>query len=254
MDSSFDGFQQIYDNFTFGPRLPAMDPSKLQVFSTIKEVTGFLNIQAHHERFTNLSAFRNLEVIGGRHLTEYFSSLYIVKTSLISLGLRSLRKITSGGVAILENADLCYAKDIKWAKIMRSQNHNTAVQNNKDPHRCLIEGHACDDQCSTEGCWGPGNRLCLSCKSFQVEQQCVASCDPNLGMYRAFAASTGNDKNNMQCRKCDKECELTCRGPGPRNCDKCKHATLNTPEGPLCVAKCPEGKYNDFLLGMQYIN
>ena len=60
-------------------------------------------------------------------------ALYIVKTSLTSLALRSLRKISSGGVAILENADLCYVKDIKWSKIMRSQNHNFAVDNNKNP-------------------------------------------------------------------------------------------------------------------------
>ena len=81
LDSSFNGFQQIHQNFTFGPRHPAMDPARLEVFATIKEVTGFINIQAHHPRFTNLSVFRNLEIIGGRHLTEYFSALYIVKTS-----------------------------------------------------------------------------------------------------------------------------------------------------------------------------
>jgi len=55
--------------------------------------------------------------------------------------------------------------------------------------------------------------------------------------------------NDKQCMKCDKECALTCRGQGPGNCDKCKHATLSTPKGPVCVAECPEGKYNDPLLG-----
>ena len=64
LDSSFNGFQQIYQNFTFGPRYPTMDPSKLEVFSTLTEVTGFINIQAHHPRFTNLSAFRNMVVLG----------------------------------------------------------------------------------------------------------------------------------------------------------------------------------------------
>ena len=60
LDSSFDGFQQIYDNFTFGPRYPAMDPSRLVALSSLKEVTGFLNIQAHHPNFTSLESFRNL--------------------------------------------------------------------------------------------------------------------------------------------------------------------------------------------------
>ena len=70
-----------------------MPPSKLEVFSTLKEVAGYINIQAHHPRFTTLSAFSNLEIVGVRHLTEYFSALYIVKTSLESLNLRSLHKI-----------------------------------------------------------------------------------------------------------------------------------------------------------------
>ena len=39
LDSSFNGFQQIYENFTFGPRYPAMDPSRLEVLSTLKEVS-----------------------------------------------------------------------------------------------------------------------------------------------------------------------------------------------------------------------
>ena len=41
--SSFDGFQHIDENFTFGPRYPAMDPYRLESFSTVKEIAGFLN-------------------------------------------------------------------------------------------------------------------------------------------------------------------------------------------------------------------
>ena len=141
-----------------------MDPSKLEVLSTVKEITGFLNIQAHHPNFTNLNAFRNLEVIGGRHLTEYFSSLYIVKTSLVSLNMRKLNEIRSGSVAILENEDLCYAQDINWQKIMKSQSHNTLLQNNRPIQNCMLEAKTCDAQCSSDGCWGPGKGMCLACK------------------------------------------------------------------------------------------
>lgn len=233
LDSTFNGFQQIYQNFTFGPRYPAMDPSKLEVFSTLKEVTGYINIQAHHPRFTNLSAFSGLEVVGGRHLTEYFSALYIVKTSLESLNLRSLRKIRSGSVAILENNDLCYAENINWQRIMKSQQHNTLLQNNKPPEQCHLEGFVCDKQCSPEGCWGPGNKLCLSCNTFQVLNECVESCDPEKGLFQS--------PGDRQCMKCDKECELTCTGDGAGNCHKCKHVK----DGPFCVDQCPNTKYNN---------
>ena len=212
-----------------------MDPSKLEVFSTLKEVTGYLNIQANHEKFRTLDAFRNLEIIGGRETFEYFSSLYIVKTSLRSLNFRSLRKIRSGGVAILENKELCYASEIAWQKIMKSPRHNTLLQNNKDNQLCIKEGHVCDGQCSREGCWGPGKDLCLYCRNFQVGNECVSSCDPNLGFI-----STGDN----QCMKCDKECASTCTGPGPSKCDQCK----NHKDGPFCVAECPIGKYPDAIL------
>lgn len=43
-----------------------MQPERLEVFSTLKEVTGFIDVQASHENFTDLHYFRNLEVIGGR--------------------------------------------------------------------------------------------------------------------------------------------------------------------------------------------
>ena len=45
--------------------------------------------------------------------------------------------------------------------------------------------------------------------------------------------------------KCDEECELTCSGPGPGNCDRCAHAK----DGPFCVAECPKGKYHDLRYG-----
>ena len=76
LDQSFRGFQQVYNNFSFGPRYQQMHPDRLEVFSTLKEVTGYVNIQGDHPDFTNLSYFRNLEVIGGRALTEYFASQF----------------------------------------------------------------------------------------------------------------------------------------------------------------------------------
>ena len=143
------------------------------------------------------------EIIGGRHLTEYFSSLYIVKTSLVSLNMRSLKEIRSGTVAILENKDLCYAPNIDWKQVMKSSSHNTLLDNNRMPENCILESEICDPQCSSYGCWGPGKGMCLSCKNFVVESECVGSCDPNLGLYKA---------SELECMKCHPECNLTCSG------------------------------------------
>lgn len=137
LDQTFNGYQQVYANFSFGPRFIKMHPDRLEVFSTLREVTGYINIQGDHKDFTNLSYFRNLEVIGGRQLLDtYFASLYIVKTNLKSLELKSLKQINSGAVVILENKNLCFAEDIDWRKIKKSNIHESMISNNRESIAC----------------------------------------------------------------------------------------------------------------------
>ncbi|XP_033224420.1 epidermal growth factor receptor-like isoform X2 [Belonocnema kinseyi] len=230
LDQSFLGYQDISSDFIFGPRYTAMHPEKLEVFSTLKEITGFLNIQAANENFTSLPYFRNLEVIGGRVLTEYFSSLYVVKTTLVSMDLRSLKKVSSGTIAILENKNLCYAQSINWKKLKKSPEHEILMQNNKDESECIQEGLICDEQCS-EGCWGAGPEQCLSCKSFKLGNVCVENCNIIPGIYQA---------DLKICKPCHEECNGTCTGPNAEHCDKCKHVR----DGPFCVPECPLSKYS----------
>lgn len=137
LDQSFDGFQQVFTNFSFGSRFIKMHPDRLDVFSTLREVTGFINIQGLHPAFTNLSYFRNLEVIGGRQLMDtYFASLYIVKTALQSLELSSLKRINAGAVVILENRELCFAQDVNWAKIKKTTDHPSMMASNRNQSEC----------------------------------------------------------------------------------------------------------------------
>ncbi|KAK5642470.1 hypothetical protein RI129_008637 [Pyrocoelia pectoralis] len=232
LENSFTGYQHFFPNLTFGERYPAMHPDQLQVFTTLKEITGFLNIQAYHQDFKNLSCFRNLEVIGGRTLHDYFSSLYIVKTSLESLDLRSLHRINSGTVAILENKHLCFAEKINWKKIKKSTEHSAMLQNNRSPDNCSAAGLVCDEQCTKDGCWGKGPDQCLACANYRVGKMCLQNCSVIPGIYRA---------NNEVCELCDEQCGSKCDGPGPDKCTTCKHLR----DGPFCVSKCPTSKYGD---------
>ncbi|XP_068219900.1 epidermal growth factor receptor isoform X3 [Palaemon carinicauda] len=233
LDHSFDGFQEVYPNFTFGEKHPKMHPSKLEVFNSLKEITGHINIQASHPGFTHLSFLKNLEIIGGRDLTEYFSSLYIVKTSLKSLNFRSLKRIRSGKVYILENEDLCFVDKINWKKIIGNRDAKTEVllQNNNNEDRCMADGLVCHSECNNEGCWGTGDDECLNCKNFKLAEKCINNC--NLpGIY---------ELSSKTCGFCHKECKNSCRGPDSDQCDSCKNAK----DGPYCVERCPEAKYND---------
>ncbi|XP_067003526.1 epidermal growth factor receptor isoform X2 [Anabrus simplex] len=232
LDSSFKGFQQVFSNYTFGERYGVMHPDRLEVFSTLKEITGYLHVDGSHEEFTNLSYFRNLEIIGGRQLTDYFASLYIVKSTLKSLGLYSLKKISSGSIAILENKDLCFAKGINWTKIKTSLEHGILLQNNKPEEECLRDNMVCDPECSAEGCWGPGPDQCLSCAHFQLGNRCLQNCSVLPRIYQSGPHT---------CNNCHEECRSTCHGPGAGNCTQCK----NMRDGPFCTSKCPVTKYPD---------
>lgn len=234
LDHSFDGFQHVYQNFTFGEKYPEMHPSKLEVFSTLKEVTGYISIQASHPEFTNLSFLRNLEVIGGRETTEYFSSLYIVKTSLKSLGLKSLQRIRSGSVSILENGHLCFSENINWRHLIKGDSNSKfqlLLQNNRKEEFCKADGFVCHQECSEDGCWDVGEDQCLSCRNFKLGPQCVNNCSLP-GIY---------EMNSKKCSYCHKECEGGCYGQDSSNCVRCKHVK----DGPYCVAECPKTKYND---------
>ena len=48
--------------------IPAMDMREMERFRTVKEITGYLAVQARHQHFRNFSYFSNLEVINGREI------------------------------------------------------------------------------------------------------------------------------------------------------------------------------------------
>ncbi|XP_020278883.1 epidermal growth factor receptor isoform X2 [Pseudomyrmex gracilis] len=234
LEQSFNGFQNIYANFSFGKRYEKMHPDKLEVFKSLKEITGFLNIQAYHKDFRNLSYFRNLELIKGRTLTDNrLASLYIVKTSLESFELKSLKTIQSGSIIIVENKNLCYTQSINWTRIQKSVEHikENNLSNNRDESECVKDGFVCDEQCSDEGCWGSGPAQCLSCKNVILGNDCLENCTAP-GIYQA---------DNYTCKMCHEECDGSCTGPNADQCFKCK----NIQDGPFCVSKCPSLKYND---------
>ncbi|MCJ8732876.1 hypothetical protein PDJAM_G00216660 [Pangasius djambal] len=216
--------------------IEALDPEKLNVFRTVREITGFLNIQSWPENMTDLSVFSNLATIGGRSLYSGISLLVLKQQWISSLQLQSLREISAGNVYITNNSQLCYYNTINWTSLFRIPTQKALIRNNRDPKECSMERMVCDPLCSDAGCWGPGPDQCLSCRFFSRGRMCVKSCNLHYGEVREFA-------NGSMCVECDAQCEraeddgLTCTGPGPDHCVKCLHFK----DGPNCVEKCPDG-------------
>ncbi|XP_036946489.1 receptor tyrosine-protein kinase erbB-4-like isoform X5 [Acanthopagrus latus] len=215
-----------------------LDPERLNVFRTVKEITGYLNIQSWPENMTDLSVFSNLATIGGRTLYSGSGiSLLILKQRWISsLQFQSLDEISAGNVYIFNNSGLCFYNTVNWTSLFRTQSQKVLIRNNRDPKECNQLRMVCDRMCSDDGCWGPGPDQCLSCRYFRRGRTCVESCNLFDGEVREFA-------NGSVCLECDNQCErmdgntMTCLGQGPDQCVKCLHFK----DGPNCVEKCPDG-------------
>uniref|UniRef100_A0A3P9P841 Receptor protein-tyrosine kinase n=1 Tax=Poecilia reticulata TaxID=8081 RepID=A0A3P9P841_POERE len=233
----------VYHNI--GP----LDPEKLNVFRTVREITGYLNIQSWPDNMTDLSVFSNLVTIGGRALYSGISLLVLKQQGISSLQLQSLREISAGNVHIAENSQLCYYSTVNWTRLFRAGNQNVLIRSNRSPQECAAKDHmVCDTLCSDAGCWGPGPDQCLSCRYFSRGRTCVETCNLDIREYA----------NGSLCVECDAQCEradddsLTCHGPGPEHCVKCLHFK----DGPNCVEKCPDGLQgaNSFIFKYAEVN
>ncbi|XP_034038301.1 epidermal growth factor receptor [Thalassophryne amazonica] len=219
------------DSYT---KTPKMDPAQLDVFKTVKEITGYLWIQTWPANMDSLSPFQNLEVIRGR--TKRGSrSLAVVQLGISYLGLRSLKEVSDGDVIIMKNPKLCYSEKHHWQGLFKSQYQTVKIDENADPSTCAKLNNTCDTKCTTEGCWGPGPDLCLACRDYSRDGSCVDSCNILEGERREVVM-------NKTCVECHPECQrmngtATCRAPGPGNCTSC----ANFKDGLFCVSRCPQG-------------
>ncbi|XP_028288363.1 melanoma receptor tyrosine-protein kinase-like isoform X2 [Parambassis ranga] len=221
--------------------IPHMDPDKLEYLRTVNEITGFLLIQYWPKNLTSLFAFENLELIRGRtqHVNRY--SVVVVKVQhLLWLGLRSLKEVSDGNVILKDNTALCYTQSEQWTRLFRSHHHQrVTLSNNNPPGVCEQQNRTCDEECTEQGCWGPGATMCVSCRHFKRRGRCVRLCNVLQGEPREVEL-------NGSCIQCHPECLLrastpTCRGPGPDHCSQCAHFK----DGPHCVPRCPHGVQGD---------
>ncbi|XP_041717368.1 melanoma receptor tyrosine-protein kinase isoform X2 [Coregonus clupeaformis] len=217
-----------------------MDPAKLEYFRTVKEISGFLLIQAWPKHLDSLSAFENLEIIRGR--TKQFGQVSFAALNVAHLkylGLRSLREISDGNIVVKNNPQLCYTNEGHWNSLFRLDTQSSRVGNNANISTCAQLNSTCDDMCTKEGCWGPGPTMCLTCLYYTRRGRCVEACHLLEGAPREFVL-------NNTCLECDQECMVkngtgSCFGPGPDKCVACAHVK----DGPHCVYQCPRGVLGD---------
>ncbi|KAM4534179.1 melanoma receptor tyrosine-protein kinase-like [Odontesthes bonariensis] len=230
----------LESSFTGDPhyKIPPMDPDMLRFFRTVKEITGYLLIASWPQNLTSLSAFENLEIIRGRITFQNQYSLVVVKVAHLQwLGLRSLKEVSAGRVRLKENLELCYTDTVQWAHLFRSTDQT--IRDDSLPDVCGRENRTCDQECSEDGCWGPGPDMCVSCLHFDRRGRCVPLCNLLQGVPREVEV-------NGSCVECHPEClpqtgSPSCHGPGPHQCSQCAHPK----DGLRCVPRCPHGVPGD---------
>uniref|UniRef100_A0A8C2JJI3 Receptor protein-tyrosine kinase n=1 Tax=Cyprinus carpio TaxID=7962 RepID=A0A8C2JJI3_CYPCA len=184
-----------------------LDPAKLNVFKTVKEITGYLVIQQWPKDMPSLSAFENLEVIRGRTKKQGAYSFAVTQTEITHFGLRSLREISDGHVVISKNKHLCYTSPVHWKRLFKSEQQTVKMISNADANS------TCDEMCTNDGCWGPGPTMCFTCKHYTRKKHLRALlCFLKLSMFKL---------------------KIT----GPDKCTGC----ANYKDGPHCVPRCPQG-------------
>ncbi|TRY82573.1 hypothetical protein DNTS_030581 [Danionella cerebrum] len=115
----------------------ALDPDRLNVFRTVREITGFLNVQSWPENMTDLGVFSNLATIGGRSLYSGISLMILKQRWISSLQFQSLREISAGNVYMTNNSQLCFYNTVNWTSLFRTGSQRALIKSNREPRDCV---------------------------------------------------------------------------------------------------------------------
>ena len=70
---------------------------------------------------------------------------------------------------------------------------------------CVAEDNeVCNSECTDDGCWGPLEDQCISCRNFRLGKRCLETCESLPGVYTS---------GPTECQRCHPECLDNCNGP-----------------------------------------
>ncbi|CAC5405099.1 EGFR [Mytilus coruscus] len=142
--------------------IPALHPYQLNVFKSVKQITGVVVVQGKHKDFKDLSFLGNLTTIYGRGAKRYQgAALSVAYSSIEALNLTSLKRIRNGNVVIAFNDKLCYVETVKFTNLFRRKEQQAKVVKNRSKLECELTGKRCSSVCGTNGCWGPRRENCV---------------------------------------------------------------------------------------------
>uniref|UniRef100_A0A913IFD1 receptor protein-tyrosine kinase n=1 Tax=Strongyloides stercoralis TaxID=6248 RepID=A0A913IFD1_STRER len=212
----------------------SLNKNDLEYLKNIKLITDYVIIKTGKSPIVNLNFLSNLETIIGRKFYMERVSLAIVHNhNLRELQLKNLKTIKRGHVVVANNDKLCLADTINW-NITFPDTINKVTRNGKKSWCENNQINRCDDECDTSGCWGYGNKYCLSCKNVEYDGECYNECPPDT--FR-------KNISTKECIKCHPEC-IGCTGETQYNCIECVSLlVLENEDKNYCAKTCPKTHY-----------
>jgi insulin receptor len=172
------------------------------------------------------SMFPRLSIIHGRDLYHGYSMIIMDNFLLEDLGLTSLINIRRGNIIIARNAQLCYAKSLRWNDIMETKNTQVISRQNREncafcptcpsacwsptqcqkrcsvncKGNCLTETICCPEQC-VGGCYynNATDLVCNACRNMRIYATgtCVQQCPPEMLKVNQLIDSKKREKENI---------------------------------------------------------
>ncbi|THD26933.1 Epidermal growth factor receptor [Fasciola hepatica] len=247
---------------------PITDISKLWNLRSLKGMVGniYMDLRGAPPELKNLTFLDNLENLVWESGETHTPMITILNGEHIELlGFRSLKDIKPP-VYLINMTKLCYTSALLRAIPVRMTNVPTEKE-------CAQRDAVCHSECLPEaGCWGPTADMCAHCCNQKAGEFCVSECTDRPGYYEVRRSQsvplmkhpTGSgtcptlptetnlisgltmDVTNggrlppQECSRCHEECQHTCYGPGPHECQGgCKHYQHND----NCVTVCPSTTY-----------
>ncbi len=194
-------------------------------FPYLREVYGYI-LLGYSSMRSFASMFPRLSIIHGRDLYHGYSMIIMDNFLLEDLGLTSLINIRRGNIIIARNAQLCYAKSLRWNDIMETKNTQVISRQNREncafcptcpsacwsptqcqkrcsvncKGNCLTETICCPEQC-VGGCYynNATDLVCNACRNMRIYATgtCVQQCPPEMLKVNQLIDSKKREKENI---------------------------------------------------------
>ncbi|KRZ21899.1 Insulin receptor [Trichinella pseudospiralis] len=201
------------------------DDFRLVIMPNVREITGSILVFQVLGLRSLGSLFPNLRLIRGNSLVHNYALVLFQNPNLREIGLTNLVEISKGGVRIVNNPELCYAKTVAWEELCREQYAHVVIEGGKNANlcseKCVGDDRLCLERSNGRACWN--------------HDHCQLTCPVDCASQGLACNGTTTAGQKPFC--CHRSCAGGCTGPADHQCMACRRVHHNG----RCLDQCPDG-------------